>query len=106
MLNEKEHAEKVLQREKAIKKEMADFARTLEITNNKSDYNRGYSDCRKEYEEKLRWIPVEEKLPELRKRQYMVESMSKSGIRSYWIIDSQYDIDSLKEYRVLWRYFL
>ena len=27
-------------------------------------YLAGFKDCEKEYEEKLRWIPVEEKLPE------------------------------------------
>lgn len=27
----------------------------------------GYKDCQKEYEEKLRWIPIEEKLPENQK---------------------------------------
>ena len=68
MLDKKEYAERLLQREKEIKKEMIDFANALEITNSKSDYNRGYSDCRKEYEEKLRWIPIEEKLPEIGER--------------------------------------
>ena len=64
------------------------------------------NEAKKEYEEKLRWIPVEEKLPELKETQYMVETTSKSGLRSYWIIDSQYDIDCLKEFRVSWRHFL
>jgi hypothetical protein len=26
-------------------------------------YENGFSDCQKEYEEKLRWIPIEEELP-------------------------------------------
>ena len=60
----------------------------------------------KEYEEKLRWIPVEEKLTELREEQYQIESMSLAGTRSQWTIESQYDIDCLKEYIFSWRYFL
>ena len=27
-------------------------------------FRKGYEDCQKEYEEKLRWIPVHEKMPE------------------------------------------
>ena len=37
-------------------------------------YLAGFKDCQKEYEEKLRWIPVEEKLPEID------ESLSKSDL--------------------------
>lgn len=29
----------------------------------KEDFEAGYEACKKEYEEKLRWIPVEERLP-------------------------------------------
>ena len=36
----------------------------LIITTSENSYKTGYSECKKEYEEKLRWIPVEEKLPE------------------------------------------
>ena len=32
----------------------------------------GYELCRREYEEKLRWIPVEEKVPEIKKDTYQV----------------------------------
>lgn len=66
----------------------------------------GFRACEKEYEEKLRWIPVEEKLPELREKQYQVESMSVAGTRSQWIIESEHDIESLKGLRIAWRYFL
>ena len=38
------------------KKEVENYAKT--------DFQAGYLCCQKEYEEKLRWIPVEEKLPE------------------------------------------
>ena len=31
-------------------------------------FKKGFELCQKEYEEKLRWIPVEEKLPENRER--------------------------------------
>lgn len=64
------------------------------------------NDVKKEYEEKLRWIPVEEKLPELREKQYQVESMSVAGTRSQWTIESEHDIESLKGLRIAWRYFL
>ena len=33
----------------------------------------GFKDCQKEYEEKLRWIPVEEKLPE-KQGHYLVKA--------------------------------
>ena len=33
-----------------------------------SNIQAGYDICQKEYEEKLRWIPVEEKLPEIGER--------------------------------------
>lgn len=32
----------------------------------------GYELCKREYEEKLRWIPVEEKVPEIKKDTYQV----------------------------------
>ena len=63
MIDKEKHAELRLQREKEIEEEMIDFAQRLEIMNPKSDYHRGYRDCRKEYEEKLRWINCYEQLP-------------------------------------------
>lgn len=37
-------------------------------------YRVGYKQCQKEYEEKLRWIPVEEKLPESHKVEVMFKT--------------------------------
>ena len=54
-------------KQKQIAKEMQDLSGRLEIFTKSKEYSKGYSDCQKEYEEKLRWIPVEEKLPESNK---------------------------------------
>lgn len=35
-----------------------------------NSFEAGYEYCQKEYEEKLRWIPVEEKLPEFNDSEY------------------------------------
>ena len=55
-------------KQQEISKEMQDLNARLEnFTKSKEyskEYSKGYSDCQKEYEEKLRWIPVEERLPE------------------------------------------
>lgn len=75
-------------------------------TSSESAFMCGYDRACQEYEEKLRWIPVEEKLPELREKQYQVESMSVAGTRSQWTIESDHDIESLKGLRIAWRYFL
>ena len=52
-------------KQKQIAKEMQDLSGRLEIFTKSKEYSKGYSDCQKEYEEKLRWIPVEEKLPDI-----------------------------------------
>ena len=46
-----------------IAKEMQLLSGRLESFTKSKEYSKGYSDCQKEYEEKLRWIPVEERLP-------------------------------------------
>lgn len=46
------------------KKEVENYAKT--------DFQAGYLCCQKEYEEKLRWIPIEEKVPEIKKDTYQV----------------------------------
>ena len=53
------------QKESENKKETKDFLERLENHTRNLAYLLGYDDCRKEYEEKLRWISVEEKLPPL-----------------------------------------
>ena len=40
----------------------------------------GYKDCQKEYEEKLRWIPIEEKVPEIKKDTYQVLIERQDGL--------------------------
>ena len=50
-----------------IAKEMQLLSGRLESFTKSKEYSKGYSDCQKEYEEKLRWIPVEEKLPDISK---------------------------------------
>ncbi len=87
-------------------------------------YLAGFKDCQKEYEEKLRWIPIEEKLPEngdeieLQNNEWINEFNPK-GIRSgyyekcknpvfyscFWNTDGEcYDISTQKPTH--WRSFL
>jgi len=42
---------------------MPDLAENLESFASSKEYSKGYLECKKEYENKLRWIPVEEELP-------------------------------------------
>lgn len=51
-------------KQQQISKEMHDLSLRLENFTKSKEYSKGYSDCKKEYEEKLRWIPVEERLPD------------------------------------------
>ena len=55
-------------KQKEIQKEMEDLSKNLSAITKSKEYSKGYSDCKKEYEEKLRWISVEEKLPETGER--------------------------------------
>ena len=52
-------------KQQEISKEMQDLNGRLENFTKSKEYSKGYSDCKKEYEEKLRWIPIEEKEPPL-----------------------------------------
>ena len=63
-MNLEEHNNLRKQKESENKKETKDFLERLENHNRNLDYLRGYDDCRKEYEDKLRWIPVTEDLPD------------------------------------------
>lgn len=51
-------------KQQQIAKEMQYLNGRLENFTKSKEYSKGYSDCKKEYEEKLRWIPVTEKMPE------------------------------------------
>ena len=87
-------------------------------------YLAGFKDCQKEYEEKLRWIPVEEKLPEngdeieLQNNEW-INDFNPKGIRNgyydkcknpvfyscFWNTDEEcYDTSTQKPTH--WRYFL
>lgn len=55
-------------KQKEIAKEMQELNGRLETLTKSKEYLKGYSDCQKEYEEKLRWIPIEEKLPKIGER--------------------------------------
>jgi len=44
----------------------------------KNAFLRGYGECQNEYEEKLRWIPIEEKLPEDCPELFLKKCMSKN----------------------------
>ena len=46
-----------------IAKEMQLLSGRLESFTKSKEYSKGYSDCQKEYEEKLRWIPTSEQTP-------------------------------------------
>lgn len=59
-MNLEEHNNLRKQKDCENKKETKDFLERLENHNRSLDYRHGYDDCRKEYEEKLRWIPIYE----------------------------------------------
>ena len=69
-------------KQKQIAKEMQDLSGRLEIFTKSKEYSKGYSDCQKEYEEKLRWIPIEEKLPEKIQKQQYVKNNNRNTKRS------------------------
>ena len=64
-MNLQEHTTRVLKKQAELEKETKKFIKSLESFNKSNEYSKGYISCQKEYEEKLRWIPVEEKLPEI-----------------------------------------
>lgn len=56
-----------------LEKKASDYAESFKLkgvdaNKAKVDFMAGYVNCQKEYKEKLRWIPIEEKLPENRER--------------------------------------
>lgn len=56
-------------------------------------YLAGFKDCQKEYEEKLRWIPVEEKLPEINDKESdgLSEVVSIRSVDYFATISAIYD---------------
>ena len=52
---------------KTIEQKAAEFSRKTDIRWNSEakmfSYYSGYVDCKKEYEEKLRWIPIKQRVP-------------------------------------------
>ena len=66
---------------------------------------KGYELCKKEYEEKLRWIPVEESKPEKKEEQYQIQVLNrKNDIQVIWF-GSEYDLTFINRFKA-WRYFL
>ena len=47
-------------KQEEIAKEMQDLIGRLDSFTKSKEYSKGYSECQKEYEEKLRWIPIYE----------------------------------------------
>ena len=67
--------------------------------------HKGYELCQKEYEEKLRWIPVEESKPEKKEEQYQIQVLNrKNDIQVIWF-GSEYDLTFINRFKA-WRYFL
>ena len=62
-----EHTARVLKKQAELEKETKKFIKSLESFNKSNEYSKGYISCQKKYEEKLRWIPITEKLPPLNK---------------------------------------
>ena len=59
--------------DKSIKYQQDNFSfanGTGQAKNLQMCYDAGYLQCQQEYEEKLRWIPIEEKLPEFDNSKY------------------------------------
>lgn len=67
--------------------------------------NTGIELCQKEYEEKLRWIPVEESKPEIKEEQYQIQVLNrKNDIQVIWF-GTEYDLSFINRFKA-WRYFL
>lgn len=70
-------------------------------------YENGFSDCQKEYEEKLRWIPVEERLPEI--GIWIIIQLKKQSLKNKYVTmlpKNDFEINFIKENVISWRSFL
>jgi len=67
-------------------------------------YLAGFEDCEKEYEEKLRWIPIEEKLPE--PNSDVLAKGINGRIEVIHFKETQFSTVHHLRYVTHWRYFL
>ena len=94
-------------KQKQIAKEMQDLSGRLEIFTKSKEYSKGYSDCQKEYEEKLRWIPVEERLPEI--GIWIIIQLKNQSLKNKYVTmlpKNDFEINFIKENVISWRRFL
>ena len=67
----------------------------------------GYKDCQKEYEEKLRWISVEERLPEI--GIWIIIQLKNQSLKNKYVTmlpKNDFEINYIKENVISWRSFL
>ena len=67
----------------------------------------GYDFCQKEYEEKLRWIPVEERLPEI--GIWIIIQLKNQSLKNKYVTmlpKNDFEINFIKENVISWRSFL
>ena len=70
-------------------------------------FEAGYEFCKNEYEEKLRWIPVEERLPEIYNCQISVKKQdSKYADLRFFINSFQFETICKIHGYTEWRFFL
>lgn len=96
--------------------QMRKLGLTEDITSNESpDYHLPFYQSifrlmeefsKKEHEEKIRWILVEESLPVFSGKPFFVITLSFHGDESPIRIASKSDVQIVKKYRKAWRYFL
>ena len=70
-------------------------------------FKEGYNICQKEYEEKLRWIPVEERLPEI--GIWIIIQLKNQSLKNKYVTmlpKNDFEINFIKENVISWRSFL
>ncbi len=90
-----------------IAKEMQLLSGRLESFTKSKEYSKGYSDCQKEYEEKLRWIPVKERLPEI--GIWIIIQLKNQPSKNKYVTmlpKNDFEINYIKENVISWRSFL
>ena len=70
-------------------------------------FEKGFELCQKEYEEKLRWIPVEERLPEI--GIWIIIQLKNQSLKNKYVTmlpKNDFEINFIKENVISWRSFL
>ena len=70
-------------------------------------FKKGFELCQKEYEEKLRWIPVEERLPEI--GIWIIIQLKNQSLKNKYVTmlpKNDFEINYIKENVISWRSFL